>query len=85
MSQEFIISLFALIFSIISILWTIISNTRQRKESAIATGFSLVTSAESLLGEIPSALKFHGIDQSELDEIGIVTKEFAYLLVGLSG
>ncbi|MDO9528330.1 MAG: hypothetical protein Q7J27_04130 [Syntrophales bacterium] len=83
MSSELIISLAisltALIISIGSFGWSIHIG-RRRMNAAELASLSHVVNIEQTLGQIPTALKFHGITPEEMEEADIEPKEVAYLL-----
>ncbi len=39
-----------------------------------------IVELEARLGDLPSALRFHGVSPSDLEEAGITPQEFAYLV-----
>ncbi len=84
MKYELIFSAFALFLSVTALVWTIISNLEKNKNFAIASCFSLMAQAESMLKDVPSALKFHTISTEDLESIGLSPQEFTYLLVNFT-
>ena len=75
---------FALLVSICAIAYTVYSNKRALKNSASLNNLITIVNVESQLGDVPSALKFHGVDPNELENIGVTSKEFAYLLTSFT-
>jgi len=78
--MELIFSTIAVILSITSFVWNIRINRKREIDSALALNHSATINIESRLADIPSALKFHGINEDELIKYGVSSKEFAYLL-----
>lgn len=78
MSTE-LISLAAIIISFGSIVWSIHIGRRQINAAELAS-LSHVVDIERTLGEVPTALKFHGITIEEMKKADIEPKELAYLL-----
>jgi len=77
--MEIVIASIALLVSIASSLWTYRQNREQVRVARLSNLTSIV-GVEGSLGKVPSALRFHGIDQAELAEAGVTPEEFAYLL-----
>lgn len=78
MSTE-LISLAAIIISFGSIGWSIYIGRRQINAAELAS-LSHVVDIERTLGEVPTALKFHGITIEEMKKADIEPQELAYLL-----
>jgi hypothetical protein len=74
-----LISLAALIISIVSISWSIHIG-RRRMNAAELASLSHVVNIEQTLGQVPTALKFHGITLKEIKKADIEPKELSYLL-----
>ena len=56
------------------------TNKAQQATSAWLTQLSAIVEVESRLGELPEALRFHGIKKEELDQAGLTAEELSYLL-----
>jgi len=78
------VSFFALLVSICAVAYTVYSNKKALKNSAFLNNLITIVNVEAQLGDIPSALKFHGVDPKELEDIGVSSKEFAYLLTSFT-
>lgn len=78
-----LISLSALIISIGSIVWSIHIG-RRRMNAAELAALSHVANIEQTLGQVPSALKFHGITEEALKKADIRSEELAYLLASFT-
>jgi len=78
------VALFALLVSIFAIAYTVYSNKRALKNTAFLNNLITIVNVEAQLGDVPSALKFHGVDPKELENIGVSSKEFAYLLTSFT-
>ena len=57
---------------------------RQLRSQMFAESESHFVTLEQLLASVPSALKFHGIDPSELEKAGVTPQEFAYLMANFT-
>jgi len=79
MSQVTISNL-ALVISASALGWTILSAKRQRQEGRALANLAHSIAVERQLAEVPEALRFHGIDPSDLAAVGITPEEFAYLI-----
>jgi len=79
MSSELLFSLLALMVSLGSLEWSIHIGRRGMNAAELAS-LSHVVNIEQTLGQIPTALKFHGITPKEMNEADIEPKELAYLL-----
>ena len=75
-----VVSLLALITSIVALLWTAIMNRRQNEYSTLLAHLSDINAVEARLGQLPSALRFHGLSESDLADGGMTPEEYAYLL-----
>jgi hypothetical protein len=80
MNTEIIISIVALVTSLISLVFTVSISRRQIHADVLSTNQAALIGVEGRIAEIPSALRFHGIDPKELDGAGITPAEFAYLV-----
>ncbi len=78
--MELVISLIATTISVVSLGWSVRTSLRQREGSAIAANLISLSQVEASIAEVPSALRFHGIELTDLEEGGITPEEFAYLL-----
>ena len=56
----------------------------ENRSSAVASSFALMASAEAMLKDIPTGLKFHGITEQDLADAGLTAEEFAYVLVNFT-
>jgi hypothetical protein len=74
------ISLAALLLSSASVLWSILYGNRIFRATMVAQSEASFVSIEQMLGDLPSALRFHGIAENEVTECGLTPGEFAYLL-----
>ena len=77
--MEIVIAVVALLVSIASSVWTIRQN-REMARTARLANLTNIVDIERSLGAVPSALRFHGINATELADAGITPQEFAYLL-----
>jgi hypothetical protein len=71
-----VISFLSLVFSAVA-LW---QTRRSVRASTLIGHLSEIVQVESRLGELPSALRFHGLTKENLNKAGIDGPEFAYLL-----
>ena len=78
--METIFSITALALSIISIMISLYWSVKDRRDSSLLANHSNLIQIESLVGDFPSILRFHGIDEKELKKHGLTSEEFAYLL-----
>lgn len=78
--MSLILPVLAIVISVVSLSWSVRTSLRQREVSAIIANGTSLSQVESTLGNIPGALRFHGIDPHDLEDIGISPKEFAYLV-----
>ena len=72
-SPTILISLIALMFSLVSIAWSIHIGRRRMNATGLAS-LSHVMNIEQTLGQTPTALKFHGITPKEMREADIEPK-----------
>lgn len=80
MSAEMIVSLCAVVVSLISLGFGIWSWEKQKNVSAVNTFLAAIAQVERTLGLVSTAVRFHGIKPEELEEIGVTSEEFAYLV-----
>lgn len=78
------IAAFAAILSLITLVWTIVSYVRQQRATSLFNNLAAIIQVEAQLKDIPSALKFHGVDPGDLEKCGITSQEFAYLLANFT-
>lgn len=74
------ISGLALIVALLALWQASLANRAQQASSAWLTHLSEIVEVEARLGELPEALRFHGMSKEELDRAGLTPQEFAYLL-----
>lgn len=74
----------ALIVALLALWQASLANKAQQASSAWLTQLSEIVEVEARLGELPEALRFHGMSKEELDQAGLTPKEFAYLLNNLT-
>ena len=84
MSPELIISLVAVVVSLISSGFGIWSWGKQKNVNAMSTFLAAIAQVERTLGQVPTAVRFHGIKPEELQDIGITPEEFAYLVASFT-
>ena len=62
--------------------WIQYRNAQKRQETSETwlSHLSEIVVVEARLGELPEALRFHGLGKEDLDAAGITSHEFAYLL-----
>jgi hypothetical protein len=77
--MELIISSLALFVSAITGIWTL-RHARDQAQAARLANITSIVNIERSLGNVPTALRFHGITKDALAEVGITAEEFAYLL-----
>ena len=75
-----VISGSALIVALLALWQASLANKAQQASSAWLTQLSEIVEVEARLGELPEALRFHGMSKEELDQAGLTPQEFAYLL-----
>jgi hypothetical protein len=78
--MELIVSLLAALISVISLVWSIRTSLNQREGAAIIANLTNIAEIEATLGQVPTALRFHGIDPDELESHGVTPQEFAYVV-----
>jgi len=82
--MEIWFSVIALLLSLVSFSWTIGSYFSKTHKTAVSTNIIATANLERSLADIPTALKFHGIEQNDLEDAGVTPEEFAYLVASLS-
>lgn len=82
--MELILPMFAVLISVGTLLWTVWFNLRQQQSTALVQSLTAFIEVEQRLGDIPTALQFHGIDPEELTKAGITPEEFSYLLTSFT-
>ena len=75
-----VISGLALIVALLAFWQASLVNRTQQASSAWLAQLSAIIEVEGRLGDLPEALRFHGIGRDELDQAGLTPQEFAYLL-----
>ena len=85
MTPQLIISLIALALSILSTIISVVFALRQIKTTSILASNAAIINTERELGKVPSALKFHGINEDDLKQADITPEELAYLLTSCTG
>jgi len=85
MRAELVFATIALVLSLVSITTTLVFTLRQIRTTSILASNAAILEVEKLLGDVPSALKFHGIQEDDLRQADITPREFAYLLTSLTG
>ena len=80
--MELILSGFAILISITSVVWSARSSRTQRQAAAVATNHTSIINIESMIAKVPQVLRFHGVEdpEQELKQHGMTSEEFAYLL-----
>ncbi|MEO0964312.1 MAG: hypothetical protein AAFY08_04260 [Planctomycetota bacterium] len=84
MSIELTLSMLAFLMAFASLVWTVVSHRQQSHDASISAAFPLMAQAESMLKEIPTALRFHNVTEDELQSFGLTHEEFAYLLMNFT-
>jgi len=84
MSPELIISLCAVVVSLTSLGFSIWSWGKQKNVNAVSAFLAAIAQVERTLGQVPTAVRFHGIKPEELQEIGVTPEEFAYLVASFT-
>ncbi len=74
------LSLAALVVSIISVTYTIISSKKQEFTISRMNNLAAITNIEQMIADNPQLLELHGIAMTQLEQSGITSKELAYLL-----
>lgn len=74
------LDLIALIVALVALWQAYRANKAQQDSSARLTQLSAIVEVEARLGDLPEALRFHGMSKEELDQAGITPHELAYLL-----
>lgn len=79
------------LIGLLAVVWTLRSNVvilgemqRQLRAQMFAESELQFVTLEQLFAKVPSALKFHGINESELKEAGVTPDEFAYLMANFT-
>jgi hypothetical protein len=80
--MSLILSVIALIISVITAAWSIFSFFHQRHMEAVSSNTDLIVEIESRIGDVAEFLRFHGIEnpKEELEKHALTPKEFAYLV-----
>lgn len=81
--MELFIATLALVVSTLIGVWTL-RHTREQARAARLANVTNIVSIERSLADVPTALRFHGISQRDLDQAGISAAEFAYLVASCS-
>ena len=80
--MELFLSCFAVLISVTSLAWTVVSSRSQRESNAILSNNLNIISIESQIAKIPQLLRFHGIEnpEEELKRYDVSAEELTYLL-----
>ena len=84
MSPSILTSIAAIVISTIAIAWSILSWRKVEWRIRAHENLKLMMAVEAKLSDLPSALRFHGISESEILEAGITVPEFIYLVQNFS-
>ena len=79
MNLELALSLAAVVISVFSLGWTILSARRLRVETSLYACVESLLEVKKGIGDVPSVLRFHGIRPEDLRDAGVTAEEFAYL------
>lgn len=71
---------FALVVALLALWQSSRANKAQQTASAWLAHLSEIVEVESRLGDLPEALRFHGLAVEDLAAVGLTPQEFAYLL-----
>lgn len=72
------------LIAIASLFWSIRVSVNQREQNAIIYNLTAISGVEGKIAQIPTVLRFHGIDVKELQDKGVTLEEFAYLVSSFS-
>lgn len=78
------LSILAIILSLTSLLWNIVNSYKSKHKSNLVSNLSAISAVEAKLGELPKALRFHGISENDLKKANVTAEEFSYLLSSLT-
>lgn len=76
MKLELILSMIALLLSFSSVTFGVIYTLKQVRNTSILASNAALIQVEKFLGDVPSALRFHGIEVEDLQNAGITAQEF---------
>ena len=79
-----VLSLIAILVSFCGLFWTIFYNRKQLRLNLFGSAHASFISVEQQLSNCGSALRFHGISLEQLEEHGLTSQEFAYLLTNFT-
>lgn len=85
MKLELILSMIGLLLSFSSVTFGVIYTLKQVRNTSILASNAALIQVEKFLGDVPSALRFHGIEVEDLQNAGITAQEFVYLLTSCTG
>lgn len=85
MNAQTAVPLAALIVSLLSFAISIRFSRNQVRREVRLRNLDSLGSAESLIRDFPTVLRFHGIEQVDLDIAGVTAGELAYLIANFSG
>lgn len=88
MTPEFVNGLFAVVGALVGSGFTALfswvqykkAQKRQEVSETRLSHLAEIVAVEAQLGQLPEALRFHGLSKEDLDEVGVTPQEFAYLL-----
>jgi len=85
-SMELVVSIAAIILSLISFGWQIIVYIDKLRNNAIIASVPKMIDIEKRIGDEPNLLKFHGFEDpiSELNKHGLTPQEFSYLVTSFT-
>jgi hypothetical protein len=75
-----LVSGLALFVAIFALWHSVRASRRQESSSTYLAHLAEIVQVESRLGELPDALRFHGLRKEELERVGVTPQEFAYLV-----
>ena len=80
MKFEALLSITALLVSLVSFAWTIVAHRYMAEHGSVHANMSALVGLYNRIEATPSVLRFHGVSTEELDAAGVTATEFAYLI-----
>ncbi|MBP6602834.1 MAG: hypothetical protein KA250_13570 [Verrucomicrobiales bacterium] len=78
-----VLSIFAIVISLVAIAIQFLVHWRQHRQSALATNLASLAELQLMIASYPELLRFHSVTPEELQEHGLSATDFAYLLANL--
>jgi hypothetical protein len=80
MEIQGLLSVVALVVSLISVVWTILAHRHMVRHASVHANMAALVELYNRVESTPTVLRFHGVSQEDLDAAGLTATELAYLV-----